>query len=157
MAEKKEYVKLWVSYESYFEPFSDVEVGRLVRAMIRYMSSGEEPSFSGNERFVWPAIRRDIDDFKPKDTSGKNHWNWKGGVTPENKRARNSKEYKNWRIAVFERDHYTCQVCGTVGRKLNAHHKKKWSEYPELRYFVSNGITLCEDCHRDIHRRTKNG
>ena len=62
MADKKEYVKLWVSYESYFEAFSDVEVGRLVRAMIKYRVSREEPKFNGNERFIWPAIRRDIDE-----------------------------------------------------------------------------------------------
>lgn len=62
MAEKKEYVKLWVSYESYFEAFSDVEVGRLVRAMMKYRVSREEPKFNGNERFIWPAIRRDIDE-----------------------------------------------------------------------------------------------
>ena len=62
MADSKEYVKLWASYESYFEAFSDAEVGRLVRAMITYRVSREEPKFSGNERFIWPAIRRDIDE-----------------------------------------------------------------------------------------------
>lgn len=62
MAEKREYVKLWASYESYFEPYSDAEEGRLVRAMLRYKSSGERPEFSGSERYVWPAIRRDIDE-----------------------------------------------------------------------------------------------
>ncbi len=62
MEEKKEYVKLWLSYESYFEPYSDVEVGRLVRAMMWYRASREEPEFNGNERYVWPAIRRDIDE-----------------------------------------------------------------------------------------------
>lgn len=62
MSGKKEYVKLWLSYESYFEAFSDVEVGRLVRAMIKYRASGEEPKFNGNERFIWPAVKRDIDE-----------------------------------------------------------------------------------------------
>ena len=62
MSGKKEYVKLWLSYESYFEAFSDVEVGRLVRAMIKYRVSGEEPKFNGNERFIWPAVKRDIDE-----------------------------------------------------------------------------------------------
>ena len=61
MGDKKEYVKLWLSYEAYFESYSDVEVGRLVRAMMRYRVSGREPGFNGNERYVWPAIRRDID------------------------------------------------------------------------------------------------
>ena len=58
---ENEYVKLWVSYEAYFEPLGDAEVGRLARAMIEYKSSGAAPKFSGNERFVWPAIKRDID------------------------------------------------------------------------------------------------
>lgn len=62
MAEKKEYVKLWTSYESYFEEYSAAEVGRLVLAMIKYRASGVEPEFSGSERFIWPAIRRDIDE-----------------------------------------------------------------------------------------------
>lgn len=62
MGETKEYVKLWLSYRTYFEPYSDAEVGRLVRAMMQYKSSGEEPRFSGNERYVWPAIKRDVDE-----------------------------------------------------------------------------------------------
>lgn len=62
MADRKEYVKLWLSYADYFKSYSDVEVGRLVRAMITYRASGEEPKFNGNERFIWPAIKRDIDE-----------------------------------------------------------------------------------------------
>lgn len=62
MSDKKEYVKLWLSYRSYFEPYSAAEVGRLVLAMIDYRASGVEPEFSGSERFVWPAIKRDIDE-----------------------------------------------------------------------------------------------
>ena len=62
MSGKKEYVKLWLSYRSYFEPYSAAEVGRLVLAMIDYRESGVEPEFTGSERFVWPAIRRDIDE-----------------------------------------------------------------------------------------------
>ena len=62
MAEKKEYVKLWLSYVSYFEAYSAAEVGRLVLAMMKYRASGAEPEFSGSERFIWPAIKRDIDE-----------------------------------------------------------------------------------------------
>lgn len=77
MAEKKEYVKLWMSYESYFEPYSDGEVGRLVLAMMKYRASGVEPEFNGNERYVWPAIKRDIDEslqaqeWQPPQPTGK--------------------------------------------------------------------------------------
>lgn len=57
----KEYIKLWDSYESYFESYSAAEVGRLVLAMMKYKSQGVESEFSGSEKFIWPAIRRDID------------------------------------------------------------------------------------------------
>ena len=62
MSGKKEYVKLWLSYRSYFEPYSAAEVGRLVLAMMDYRASGVEPEFTGSERFVWPAIQRDLDE-----------------------------------------------------------------------------------------------
>lgn len=58
----KTYIKLWDSYESYFEPFGAAEVGRLVLAMMQYKSSGVEPEFSGSEKFIWPAIKRDLDE-----------------------------------------------------------------------------------------------
>lgn len=58
---ENEYVKLLLKYEEYFKTFSDAEVGRLARAMISYKSSGAEPKFSGNERFLWPVLKQDID------------------------------------------------------------------------------------------------
>ena len=70
-----------------------------------------------------------------------------GFLTTENSRIRNSSKYFDWRDDVFKRDNYTCQCCGQVGGKLNAHHKKNFAEYPELRFDVENGITLCFKCH----------
>lgn len=59
---------------------------------------------------------------------------------------RNMPQYTEWRSAVYERDQYTCQECGANG-KLVAHHIKQWAHHPDLRFDVSNGITLCNDCH----------
>lgn len=64
MSEKKEYVKLWLSYQTYFQSYTPEEVGRLVLAMLAYKDTGETPVFQGNERFIWPAIQRDIDEAR---------------------------------------------------------------------------------------------
>lgn len=72
---------------------------------------------------------------------------WKGGKTSKAMLVRNSKEYKEWRGKVFERDNYTCQECGIRGYKLNADHIKPFCLYPELVFDVDNGKTLCKPCH----------
>ena len=80
--------------------------------------------------------------------SGKNHWNWKNGITPIRTKLYFSNEYKAWRKSVFERDNYTCQTCGQVGGELNADHVQPWAFFPELRFELSNGRTLCLACHQ---------
>ena len=80
--------------------------------------------------------------------SGDRANNWRGGLTPKNLLIRMSLDYRLWRSAVFLRDNYTCQLCGQVGGKLNADHIKKFADYPELRFIVNNGRTLCEGCHK---------
>ena len=74
--------------------------------------------------------------------------NWQGGLTLKNKIIRNSEEYKLWRDAVFVRDKYTCVWCGKIGGKLNVDHIKPFALFPELRFAIDNGRTLCEDCHK---------
>ena len=73
---------------------------------------------------------------------------WKGGITPENAKIRNSSKYTKWRITVFERDNYTCQECGIVGGSLNADHIIPFSVDVDKRFDLDNGQTLCVDCHR---------
>ena len=88
---------------------------------------------------------------------GSKNTQWKGGVTPEREAIRHSAVYRLWRLAVFERDNFTCQMpgCGKRGGILNANHIRKFSEYPDLRLDVSNGITLCERCHKKINNKEK--
>ena len=62
-------------------------------------------------------------------------------------------EYYEWRKQVYERDNYTCQECGERGGKLNAHHIKSWRKHADLRFTISNGITLCEKCHKKKHKK----
>lgn len=60
-----DYIPLWDKYGEILEPLSDDELGRLIRAMLAYKSGGE-PVISGNERFVWPIVRRDIEQVREK-------------------------------------------------------------------------------------------
>lgn len=78
---------------------------------------------------------------------GKNNSHWEGGKTDTNNMIRNSIEYRLWRESVFLRDNYTCLWCGKRGVKLNADHIKPFAYYPELRFALDNGRTLCEKCH----------
>ena len=66
---------------------------------------------------------------------------------------RNYPEYIQWRNEVFIRDSFTCQVCGKYGSTLNAHHIESFRDNTELRTALSNGITLCEECHKDFHHQ----
>jgi 5-methylcytosine-specific restriction endonuclease McrA len=78
---------------------------------------------------------------------------WRGGINNINDTIRKSLEYKLWRIAVFERDNYTCIWCGKRSKKgikviLNADHIKPFAFFPELRFAIDNGRTLCDECHK---------
>lgn len=83
--------------------------------------------------------------------AGENSHLWRGGVTPENEKERKSAEYSNWRLAVFERDSYTCKDCHKQGGYIHAHHIEKFSDRPDLRFDPQNGETLCMDCHAKRH------
>lgn len=114
--------------------------------------------------------------------NSKNHWNWKDGKTSLYDKIRTLAETKKWRNAVYENGNYTCQLCGdNQGGNLNAHHKKPFAqilsefikEYSQLSpvedtialtrlarkwkpfWDVTNGETLCEDCHKNIKKLTK--
>lgn len=86
---------------------------------------------------------------------GVTHWNWKGGSSYIGQKFRKKIEYAQWRSDVFKRDNWTCQTCGKRGDKIEAHHIKSFTNYPELRLDINNGVTLCKECHLLTHRRKK--
>lgn len=100
----------------------------------------------GYERLLI-AVRKPRPNFR-----GENNPRWKGGTGLKKKKDYNSPEYRQWRKNVFERDKYICQDCyDGNGGNLEAHHIKEYAKYVELRYDVSNGITLCKTCHEKRH------
>lgn len=113
--------------------------------------------------------------WKSKNNIGENNPHWKNGITPAQLRIRNSYQYAEWRLSIFKRDSYTCQDCGQVGGRIRAHHLKRFSvilndiqqkfplflesdiayNYKDL-WDTKNGVTLCEKCHKEIHKKEGN-
>lgn len=98
----------------------------------------------------------------PPHPRGEKHYKWKGGVTPEHVKIRHSLEYRMWRESVFKRDNYTCIWCGARngnGKRIELHadHIKPFAFFPELRFAIDNGRTLCKPCHKttDTYMRNK--
>ncbi len=81
---------------------------------------------------------------------GEEHHSWIDGGKHEDElnRLRHTREWAEWRTQVFERDNYTCQLCGERGLELHPHHILQKCDYPDLIFEIDNGITLCRDCHR---------
>lgn len=73
---------------------------------------------------------------------------WRGGISSENKLLRNCMEYRLWRESIFKRDKFICVWCKTKKGPFNADHIKPFAYFPELRFAIDNGRTLCVPCHR---------
>lgn len=124
---------------------------RLTAAQRQHMSEiarGRRPSAE--------SIRKAIETKTRRGTilRGNRHPNWKGGRPW--RRFRDPR-YLRWRNAVLDRDRYRCRACGRLCRKyekgLAAHHLASYSAWPDLRFDITNGITLCRSCHMAIHQR----
>ena len=55
------YIKLFVDYLDAIEPLGDAERGRLFTSLLEYARTGEAPQLGGNERFLFPMMRAQID------------------------------------------------------------------------------------------------
>ena len=102
---------------------------------------------------------------------GKKNWQWKGGITPLTKKIRKCFKYCHWRLDIFKRDNFICQLCGIRGMYLEVdHHPKRFSEILE-QYRIklleqalaceelwdkNNGRTLCQKCHNKTKGGRKN-
>lgn len=92
-----------------------------------------------------------------RDQIGEKNSMWRGGITPLLEKIRSSRKYDRWRKEILKRDNFTCIICKNKGgwnRRLKkriflqADHFKPFSLYPELRFCLNNGRTLCIDCHK---------
>ena len=56
----------------------------------------------------------------------------------------------SWSKTIKKLDNYMCKNCSSK-ENLHAHHIQPREHFPELSLNVDNGITLCKECHEDIH------
>lgn len=57
-------------------------------------------------------------------------------------------KYKYWMLSVRKRDNWKCRLLNSDCKgRLESHHIFDWENYPELRYIINNGITLCHFHH----------
>ena len=84
---------------------------------------------------------------------GENHPRWNPNLSQEEReQGRNYPEYIEFIKKVLARDNYTCQCCGdNKGGNLNVHHLDGYNWCKEKRTNIDNGITLCENCHKEFH------
>lgn len=86
--------------------------------------------------------------------SGEDNYLWNPNKTEEERLlGRNYPEYREFIAKVLHRDNYTCQCCKKTSNeaKLNVHHLDGYNWCFSLRTDVTNGITLCANCHKNFH------
>src|SRR3990167_9767653 len=78
---------------------------------------------------------------------GEKHWNWNSN-REEDREDRRSCAYRDWSKNVKNRDDWKCRIADkNCDGRLEAHHILSWKDFPELRFELNNGITLCHAHH----------
>ena len=110
----------------------------------RYWLGKKRPEMVGEKN---PSKRPDV----VSKYSGKNHYLWKKDrslIIGRHTRNMHDPDYKQWRSAVCNRDNWKCRINDEYcNGRLETHHILRWKDYPELRYKLTNGITLCHFHH----------
>ena len=93
--------------------------------------------------------------YNSKIFKGENNPNYNSNITDEEReKGRFGIGIPQWRNKVYEHDNYTCQCCGdNKGGKLNAHHLNSYDWDKEHRTDLNNGVTLCNKCHKEFHKK----
>ena len=116
-------------------------------------SSNEKNRLSHLGRKYNPEWCRHISEAlkgKPNDRMGELHPRWIKDRTllKDDHRDRGGQLHKEWSKSVKSRDSLKCRIADENCKgRIEAHHILGWTEYPELRYKINNGITLCHAHH----------
>lgn len=82
------------------------------------------------------------------------HPSWRKDLSNEDRILHKNRgylpKYRKWRMNVFKRDRFICQISGAK-QNIRAHHIYAWNKNKKLRYKLSNGITLNQNIHKLFH------
>lgn len=88
------------------------------------------------------------------DVNGERNPGWRGGTSQNYHPLTRTVEWRQWARMVRLRDDYTCRTCGLRKTRMDAHHLVSAMDFPERRFDLENGITLCQSCHAKEHQHT---
>lgn len=84
--------------------------------------------------------------------SGENNPVWNFSLTDNDRiNGRTTVEYDIFKKSVLARDKYTCECYGIHSENLEVHHLDSHNWCKEKRTDITNGITLCHNCHYNFH------
>ena len=149
--------KDWIQKEYQTKPLNQIaeETGAstyTIRRILKMFDIPTNPVGTQKGYKFSDEVRENMSKAKKGKRKGGLNPNWKGGYTPS--RERNRYASKKWSSDVKARDNNTCQKCHATDATdavMHSHHIKPWKKHPELRYDISNGITLCVQCHQKEH------
>lgn len=110
---------------------------------------GNKGRIAWNKGLKHPERSGEKNPFFGKGFFGEKHQNWiKDRTLIKKQEERNNPNDKQWKYAVYKRDNFRCKIANPdCNGRIEAHHILGWSLYPELRYEINNGITLCHAHH----------
>lgn len=85
---------------------------------------------------------------------GEKHPNFNSNLSDKDRvKHSHSQSFREWLLCVKKRDEFKCRVCGfNKGKILCSHHLDGWNKFPDKRFIIENGITLCRHCHQSFHK-----
>lgn len=120
--------------------------------LILRLSNRESPEYKLWYKSIQERSKSEKWKNSPHFRKGKDNPKYKG-LRSERMQEMGTYKYKTWRMSVFRRDNCRCLECDSTGKNLQAHHIKEWAAYPNNRYDIDNGKTLCQPCHIAHHKK----
>jgi hypothetical protein len=128
------------------------------KCSIRQLGKKRNWSEQGKKSFSEKMTGRKRTKESIEKMSGENHPRWikDRSLIKIGDRSMNDPLQKQWSLSVKKRDGWKCQIADSNCKgRMESHHILSWKDFPELRYEVNNGITLCHAHHPRVKSEEK--